>query len=131
MIYRDDLQVGFRQYVTFGTRVIFQLWPSVSSRMHPFFSCAPILRRINTYSCIFHIRSPKFQKYCECGDIFNTYHLEKGCTFLNKYFHTFYQYIKDNDLLLLECTSFHEELGWEPALTLTKDIYSSPYAYLF
>ena len=47
MIYRDDLQVGFRQYVTFGTRVIFQLWLSVSSRMHPFFSCAPIIRRID------------------------------------------------------------------------------------
>ena len=101
------------------------IYPNIPSNL------LTILRRINTYSCIFHIRSQKYQKYCECGNIFNIHHLENGCTFLNKHFHNFYQYIKNNDLMLHECTHIHNELGWEPALALTKDIYSSPYAYLF
>ena len=90
-----------------------------------------ILRRIRTSSCIFDIQNPNFQKECDCGKVFNLYHLQEGCLYLFHHFNILYQYLKSKELSLLECTCLHEDYGWEPALILTKDIYFSPFAYLF
>ena len=90
-----------------------------------------IWRRIRTSSCIFHINDPNFQKYCGCGKIFDFRHLDDECDFLKPYFENFHQYLQTKEINRVECTAFHETLGWEPALILTSSIYHSPFAYLF
>ena len=46
-------------------------------------------------------------------------------------FEKFHAYLQKNDIDRVECTAFHDTLGWEPALILTSSIYHSPFAYLF
>ena len=90
-----------------------------------------IWRRIRTSSCIFHINDPNFQKICGCGQTFNFRHLDDECDFLQPHFDKLYKYLQKNDIDRVECTAFHDTLGWEPALILTSSIYHSPFAYLF